>query len=294
IFDIRFFRLSTYMKKVIPKFDIPTDFIVGTSLPTDLLKTYGMFPCCIKVGAFVYCKKANIRATINVNEHKIKDNDFITLTPETFIQVHEIDGEIELFFALFSSGFLQSINFLKSALDYLPVIMDNPIISLTPEMAFLTEDYFKLLLKADQSTRMPLNEQRITGIYHLFMREIQELYKGYQPLKQKEQNRSEQIYKEFIYLIMKHYKKEHSVQFYAEKLGLTLQHFSSTIKKASGRTPHEAINQILIIDAKAQLKTTELPIKEIAMELGFSNHGFFNKFFKQHVEMTPQEYRNGG
>ncbi|MCD8167119.1 MAG: helix-turn-helix domain-containing protein [Bacteroides sp.] len=282
------------MKKVIPKFDIPTDFIVGTGLTTDLLKTYGMFPCRIKAGVFVYCKKANIRATINVNEYKIKDNDFITLTPETFIQVHEIEGEIELFLLLFSSEFLQSINFLKSTLDYLPIIMDHPIIPLTPEMAVLTEDYLQLLIKIDNSICIPMNKHRIATVYNVVIREVQELYKGYQPLKQKEQNRSEQIYKEFIYLIMENYKKEHSVQFYAEKLGLTLQHFSSTIKKASGRTPHEVITQILIMDAKAQLKTTELPIKEIAMELGFSNHGFFNKFFKQHVEMTPREYRNGG
>ena len=48
---------------------------------------------------------------------------------------------------------------------------------------------------------------------------------------------------------------------------------------------------IIIMNAKAQLKSTRLPVKEIAFSLGFNNLSFFNKYFRKHVEMTPQEYR---
>ena len=33
------------------------------------------------------------------------------------------------------------------------------------------------------------------------------------------------------------------------------------------------------------------PVKNIALSLGFNNISFFNKFFKQHTGVTPQEYR---
>jgi AraC-like DNA-binding protein len=46
------------------------------------------------------------------------------------------------------------------------------------------------------------------------------------------------------------------------------------------------------MDAKAQLKVTTMPIKEIAMRLGFENVAFFNRFFKSHVGVTPRAYRN--
>ena len=42
---------------------------------------------------------------------------------------------------------------------------------------------------------------------------------------------------------------------------------------------------------KTQLKTTRLPVKEIAFSLGFNNHSFFNKYFRKQVKMTPLEYR---
>ena len=54
---------------------------------------------------------------------------------------------------------------------------------------------------------------------------------------------------------------------------------------------HEEI-AIVLMDIKAQLKSTELPIKEIAFSLGFNNMSFFNRYFKRHTGMTPQEYRN--
>jgi AraC family transcriptional activator of pobA len=45
------------------------------------------------------------------------------------------------------------------------------------------------------------------------------------------------------------------------------------------------------MDAKAQLRSTDLTVKEIAFSLGFNNLSFFNKYFRQHTGMTPQEYR---
>ena len=47
-----------------------------------------------------------------------------------------------------------------------------------------------------------------------------------------------------------------------------------------------------MMDIKAQLKSTELPIKGDCLSLGFNNMSFFNRYFKRHTGMTPQEYRN--
>jgi transcription regulator, araC-type len=45
------------------------------------------------------------------------------------------------------------------------------------------------------------------------------------------------------------------------------------------------------MDAKSRLKSSNEPVKNIALSLGFYNISFFNKFFKQHTGVTPQEYR---
>ena len=64
------------------------------------------------------------------------------------------------------------------------------------------------------------------------------------------------------------------------------------IKKTTGMTALDIIANVVIMDAKAQLKSTNLPIKEISIGLGYSNVAFFDKYFRRYVGMSPLEYRN--
>ena len=50
--------------------------------------------------------------------------------------------------------------------------------------------------------------------------------------------------------------------------------------------------QARLLDAKAQLKSTNIPIHEIAESLNFPNVSFFGKYFKRLTGMSPQQYRN--
>lgn len=61
------------------------------------------------------------------------------------------------------------------------------------------------------------------------------------------------------------------------------------VKKGSGHTAMEIINNTIIMDAKAQFCTDNTPIKDIAVSLGFNNAAFF--FFKRHTEIPPQKFR---
>ena len=73
---------------------------------------------------------------------------------------------------------------------------------------------------------------------------------------------------------------------------ITAAHLSTTIKETTGRTCTEIISAMVIMDAKNQLRSTDIPIYQIADSLNFSNVSFFGKYFKRYVGMGPQEYRN--
>ena len=78
----------------------------------------------------------------------------------------------------------------------------------------------------------------------------------------------------------------------ADQLGISLQHLSTTVKQVTGKSVLDTIAYIVIIDAKAQLKGTDMTIQEIAYSLNFPNPSFFCKFFRRHVGMSPLEFRN--
>ena len=69
------------------------------------------------------------------------------------------------------------------------------------------------------------------------------------------------------------------------------KHLSTVVKEISGKTAGEWIDSLVVLEAKALLKSSELSIQEIADELHFANQSFFGKYFKHHTGMSPKEYR---
>lgn len=280
------------MNITVPKFDLPVDFMVGNDIFEDTLGFYSRFPCRMKSQFFIMCLQGRLRATINLAEFTIVPGDFVVLLPDTFIQIHEMVGEVRLYYAGFSSHFMDQANLNNSFFDMQPVIMENPVSPLTHGLCSVYEDYFKLLIRVQNNPKFYLTSPVQSSVLSIFQEQTSELYRERHKAKQAHSGREREIYREFIRLLREHYANEHSVSFYASKLGVTLQHFSNTIKKASGNTASEIIVRMLIMDAKTQLKSTSNSVKQIALSLGFENISFFYKFFKQHVGMTPQEYRD--
>ena len=275
----------------LPKFDLPVDFVTDDSITGDILNQYGRFPCHIKAGVFVLCTRGTVRATINLSEYTITHNDFVTVLPGSFIQIHEVSSDTRVCFAGFSSEFISRVSYVETYLDFLPMILDNPIMTLQEEVAQLYRNAFSLLIRAYSLPNTLDNKEILMSIFTIFFHGVGELYKRCKPTTNEPIKREHELYRQFIQLLMTHYTQEHEVSFYAKKCGVTPAHFSGAIRKASGHSPLAIITGIIIMNAKAQLKSTRLPVKEIAFSLGFNNLSFFNKYFRKHVEMTPQEYR---
>ena len=105
-------------------------------------------------------------------------------------------------------------------------------------------------------------------------------------------NRKKEICRELIQSITEHYKDERRAQFYADQLGISLQHLSTTVRQVTGKSVLDTIAYIVIMDAKAKLKGTNMTIQEIAYSLNFPSASFFGKYFRRYVGMTPLEFRN--
>lgn len=275
----------------LPKFDLPVDFVADDSISGDILNLYSSFPCNIKAGIFILCTGGTVRATINLSEFTITRNDFIVLLPDSFIQIHEVSSDARLCFAGFSSEFISRVNYVETLLDYFTMILNRPVLPLPEEVAQLYQSAYDLLIRAYALPNTLENKEILRAVLTIFFQGVGELYKRYGVRISESITRERELYQRFIQVLMANYTKEHEVTFYAKKCGVTPAHFSNVIRKASGHSPLVIITGIIIMNAKAQLKSTRVPIKEVAFSLGFNNLSFFNKYFRKHVGMTPQEYR---
>ena len=83
-----------------------------------------------------------------------------------------------------------------------------------------------------------------------------------------------------------------SVAWCAGELNLSPNYFGDLIKKETGKTANEYIHLKLIDVAKEKIFDSSKSVSEIAYELGFKYPQHFARVFKQHVGMSPQEYRS--
>lgn len=112
-----------------------------------------------------------------------------------------------------------------------------------------------------------------------------------QNITSKQTNRPQQLSDDFLLLVKQHFKQEHSLEFYANKLCVTSKHLTTTIKSTTDCTAKEWIDKHLLLEAKALLKSTNLTIQQITDTLHFTSQDVFSKYFKHHIGITPKEYR---
>ncbi len=82
-----------------------------------------------------------------------------------------------------------------------------------------------------------------------------------------------------------------TVRYFADKVCLSPNYFGDLIKKETGKTAQEYIQNKIIDVAKELILGSEKTVSEIAYDLGFQYSQHFNRIFKKNVGHTPTEYR---
>ena len=82
-----------------------------------------------------------------------------------------------------------------------------------------------------------------------------------------------------------------TVKYFADQVFLSPNYFGDLIKKETGKTAQEYIQNKIIDLAKEMLLGTAKTVSQIAYDLGFQYSQHFNRIFKKNVGYTPNEYR---
>ncbi|WP_294631451.1 helix-turn-helix domain-containing protein [uncultured Bacteroides sp.] len=278
------------MKMDFPQVDLPTEVLAWTNVTEDILNIYKQ-SCRLQACIVAICTEGSMKASINLLDYEIRPNDLITLLPGTIIQFREKTEKVCLSFAGFSARCTGRINLIKSIGNAYPKLIEQPVMPLTEEVAGYLKDYFALLTRTSCNENFEMDSELVELALQTILTSIRLIYRNY-PEKNNNSNRKKEICRELIQAITENYKHERRAQFYADKLGVSLQHLSTTVRQVTGKSVLDTIAYIVIMDAKAKLKATNMTIQEIAYSLNFPSASFFGKYFRRYVGMTPLEFRN--
>ena len=83
-----------------------------------------------------------------------------------------------------------------------------------------------------------------------------------------------------------------TVKYLADNVHLSPNYLSDLLKKETCMNAQDHIHFFLIEEAKNILLNSNIPVSEIAYNLGFEYPQYFSKLFKQKTGKTPNEYRS--
>jgi AraC family transcriptional regulator len=69
-------------------------------------------------------------------------------------------------------------------------------------------------------------------------------------------------------------------------------HFARLFKQATGLPPHQYVLRCRMERAKQLLTETDLPLIEIALQVGCADQSHFTALFRTHFALTPKAYRD--
>ena len=242
--------------------------------------------------SFTLVTCGRLRLHYNDRELEIHQGDFYIYSPGLTITI--LDGSadyqslclmVDEFTSLESSVVRDMVS-----LAFMPIVrLSAPVVSLQPEQALLFERRMREMI-AYQHSDNTYKDKLLRMLFAVFMVELQNV------LEQSAHHhyvspRAEEIFIGFNRLLPEFFLEHRDIGFYADRLCVTGDYLSRIVKRVSGRTVGDYINQMLMLEACYLLHTSSLSISQISSRLRFSEAAAFTRFFIRMKGMTPKEFR---
>ncbi|MGH1518156.1 helix-turn-helix domain-containing protein [Chryseobacterium sp. JK1] len=131
----------------------------------------------------------------------------------------------------------------------------------------------------------------IQSLLHAFLGMFALVYSQKNISQTRYESRSFQLSRAFRISVRKHFRTLKSPSEYAETLNITRGYLTEVIREITGKPAQHWIHQEILIEAKRLLAFTNLTVKEIAYELGYSDHTYFTRLFSKLENKSPSEFR---
>lgn len=253
------------------------------------------FPCRIDAFIIGVGTEGETSVSFNLHEFRLKKDSMFIFTPKNILQVNS-QQYFKADVIAISPDFMRRINIdIKNMMPLFLKFVENPTLALTPEES---RSMRGMIAQIERETRGPethFSFDIVSGLIAATIYKVGDIM--YHNLAEHPEgqnnshNRAEEYFKQFTHLLGEHFREERSVGFYARQLCITPKYLTTLIKRISGQSVSEWIDNYVILEAKTLLKYSTMSIQEIAYYLNFPNQSFFGSYFKRNTGMSPSQYK---
>ena len=246
-------------------------------------------PFKVDVVIVIVCLRGTLKGSVNMKSYSLESPCSILVQPSQILQQDYVSEDFEALFIVFSQHFANIL--LSQIEDKFPLFfssINNPVMPLSNENLTALKLYYRTMKKIITTAQNPY---RLEIAKHLTMSFFYSFGWWFHNLPEQDLSKQGMIVRKFLKLAQTHCKEERGLNFYADKLCITPKHLSKVIKENSNMSAAAWIDNSVILEAKAMLKSTNMTIQQISDELNFPSQSFFGKFFKRVTGLSPKVYQ---
>lgn len=224
------------------------------------------------------------------NEVHLKPETFYFVPPETQLRcLGDLRSAIVIWFNLdLFVDRLEFLNHIKRG-----IFFKNPLGLAVPNTFMPYDrirDYYYLPTQTGAINKVFAKNLLINFMEFILIRTLLE----YDPRldEYREHTYEKDIVNRFVHILNQESTFNFKMDYYAEKLSITKRTLDNAMQTIYGCTTKRFVIAKALEKAKKLLRGTEIPIKNISMELGFSEESNFSNFFKKHTASSPKEFRD--
>lgn len=266
------------------------DFWLFENVNEMMLRSLMSEPLKFSSSTSIYIKKGHCKASINLLEYDIEAPCVVNVRSGSILHPTFVSPDFDAAFIVLSNNLSSAIYELLRDTSLQAIVIWRPVMKIPEDDLDAFDKLYSAFRRIVNDKANPYSTQTVKYTILSFFYGVG--YRCYQSMINRYPSLQGRVVDDFITLAQQNFRKERFLDFYAKKLELTPKHLSRTVKKHTGYTAVEWIERLVILEAKAMLKSSNLNIQQIADELNFPSQSFFGKYFKKFVGMSPKEFRN--
>ena len=227
---------------------------------------------------------------LGAEERWLKPNDLV-IVPEGTVYASRYIHRCQGYCIHFKTAFVQPLLRGPLASEFPCFDLEaEHIVNVNEEESALLQQAFRDII-AEHERFSHEKDHVLRNFIHILLLRIREIHKPHMHRLKEVATRGMEITNRFKHLVEKNFIEHREVRWYAGQLHITAQHLADVVKKTIGRTPRNVINDMLMLEARVLLGSTDMTITQVAQQLCFEDQAHFGHFIKQRSGFTPTELR---
>lgn len=240
----------------------------------------------------VACIKGRLQVDINSKTYTIQKDEILFCNPNYILSNYMISPDFECKILGLTNDIIQQVLYPNRDIwNKIFYLNQNPILRLNEEEISIFEKYYDLAKTKFDKTKHRYYKESMTALIQAITYDALALLDDVVSTDTHIMYQGELLFKKFIILLSEDKETNREVGYYAKRLCVTPKYLSTVCKKQSGKTASKWIQEKTVNKIRHLLKNSEKSIKEISDELNFPNISFFGKYVKEHLGMSPTNFR---